>query len=63
MEIGFRESRRFLPSPGSRERKNPKGGNGVLNLSNKNGILTGHRGIILGLNVENYPAGSSPASK
>ncbi|MEO8111108.1 MAG: hypothetical protein ABI594_13780 [Ginsengibacter sp.] len=36
--------------------KLPKhGGMGVIKLHNQNGILTGHRNIILGLNIPDYP--------
>jgi len=31
-----------------------RGGSGLINLTNENGILIGHRDIILGLNIPNY---------
>ncbi len=37
------------------------GGNGVVQLHNENGILTGHRDIILGLNIPGYPKENASA--
>lgn len=39
-----------------------RGGLGVMKLQNENGILTGHRDIILGLNIPDYPENSSTLS-
>jgi protocatechuate 3,4-dioxygenase beta subunit len=39
-----------------KNRKNPAGGNGVLTPKEEDGILKAKRDIILGLNVQGYPA-------
>ena len=38
-----------------RDKTNPRGGDGILKCSSKNGLLHAKRNIILGLNVPNYP--------
>ena len=38
-----------------RNKLTKRGGMGVIKLNNENGILTGHRDIILGLNIPDYP--------
>lgn len=53
----------YLPAVDSRERKFPKGGDGILKLVNKNGLLTANRDIILGLNIDDYAGASSPGTK
>ncbi|MEP1151595.1 MAG: hypothetical protein JXR20_02895 [Balneola sp.] len=37
-----------------REKKNPRGGNGIIKLAKSNGMLVAERDIILGLNIPNY---------
>lgn len=48
----------FLDDPTlkQKDRQNQKerGGSGLINLKNQDGILTGYRDIILGLNIPNY---------
>lgn len=40
--------------PAASQRTKPKGGDGVLQLKEQNGVLTATRDIILGLNIEDY---------
>ncbi len=51
-EFVFADDPLLATVPPSRE---PRGGNGVLALVERGGILTGRRDIILGLHVEGYP--------
>lgn len=44
-----------LVTPDFRNKMQQRGGMGVIKLQNKNGILIGHRDIILGLNIPGYP--------
>ncbi len=44
-----------LVNPDFRNKMPQRGGMGVIKLQNKNGILIGHRDIILGLNIPGYP--------
>ncbi len=50
-----------LVSPDFKNKMPQRGGVGVINLQNKNGILTGHRDIILGLNIPDYPKQNASA--
>ncbi|MBR9917378.1 intradiol ring-cleavage dioxygenase [bacterium] len=43
-----------LLSKAERNRKNPRGGNGIITLVKRNGLLIAERDIILGLNIPNY---------
>lgn len=43
-----------LLSEADRERKNPRGGNGIIELRKKGDLLIAERDIILGLNIPNY---------
>ncbi|GAO44298.1 dioxygenase family protein [Flavihumibacter petaseus] len=45
----------YLPGPDSRERTLPKGGNGIITLSGKDGMLLAKRDIVLGENIDGYP--------
>jgi protocatechuate 3,4-dioxygenase beta subunit len=38
-----------------REKRPLRAGNGIVSLTDKNGVLLANRDIILGLNIENYP--------
>ena len=44
-----------LITPDFRNKMPQRGGMGVMRLQNKNGILIGHRDIMLGLNIPDYP--------
>ncbi|NNK28901.1 MAG: intradiol ring-cleavage dioxygenase [Flavobacteriaceae bacterium] len=43
-----------LLTKGERASQNNRGGSGIVKLEHKNGILTAHRDIILGLNIPDY---------
>ena len=45
---------------GYKDKMQLRGGDGVMKLYEKNGILLGHRDIILGLNIPNYPKTKTP---
>jgi len=38
-----------------RGKQEMRGGNGIMKIENKNGLLVGKRDIVLGLNIPNYP--------
>jgi len=42
------------PLLGEKEKENPRGGNGIIKLVERNGLLVAERDIILGLNIPNY---------
>ncbi|MEO6220695.1 MAG: hypothetical protein ABIO81_09735, partial [Ginsengibacter sp.] len=50
-------------TPDFRNKMPKRGGIGVIRLQNKNGILQGHRDIILGLNVPDYPKENASIKK
>jgi protocatechuate 3,4-dioxygenase beta subunit len=50
--IEFADDPLLSKAEGSRE--NPRGGNGILELVKRNGLLIAKRDIILGLNIPNY---------
>jgi len=39
----------------TKNRQNPRGGNGIVTLKREGGYLTANRNIILGMNIPNYP--------
>ncbi|MFT3910704.1 MAG: hypothetical protein QM737_14900 [Ferruginibacter sp.] len=49
----------FLTPEKRKEENTGKAGNGIVKLSNENGILVAHRDIYLGKNILNYPTSSN----
>ena len=43
-----------LVTAGFRNKMQQRGGSGVIKLQNENGLLKGHRDIVLGLNIPGY---------
>jgi hypothetical protein len=52
-----------FPAAQTMKRKFPTGGNGVLKLVNKNGLLTMNRNIIIIMKIDDHPTTSSPVTK
>lgn len=46
----------FLTEQRKKEYSHGRGGSGIINLKNENGILTGERNIYLGKNIPGYPS-------